>query len=144
MFTNQGTQRVHFKEEEMKKLIIVLLMVVLTVGFAFAKDYEVKKKAGDFDVEVRIDKNPPVVGDNNILVEVKESGKVVTDAKVVIDYSMPAMPGMPAMNYKTDADLKGSVYKGTMNLSMSGPWNIAVKISKAGKTSTAKFSIDAR
>jgi hypothetical protein len=57
---------------------------------------------------------------------------------------MPAMPGMPAMNYKTDADLKGSVYKGTMNLSMSGPWNIAVKISKAGKTSTAKFSIDAR
>jgi len=144
MFTNQGTQRVHFKEEEMKKLIIVLLMVVLTVGLALAKDYEVKKKAGDFDVEVRIDKNPPVVGDNNILVEVKESGKVVTDAKVVIDYSMPAMPGMPAMNYKTDADLKGSVYKGTMNLSMSGPWNIAVKISKAGKTSTAKFSIDAR
>jgi hypothetical protein len=129
---------------KMKRLVIVVMMMILMGGLAIAKDYEVKKKAGDFDVEVRIDKNPPVVGDNNILVEVKESGKAVTDAKVVIDYSMPAMPGMPAMNYKTDADLKGSVYKGTMNLSMSGSWNIAVKITKAGKTSTAKFSIDAR
>lgn len=128
----------------MKRLIVVLLMVVLTGGIAVAKDYEVKKKAGDFDVEVRIDKNPPVVGDNNISVEVKESGKAVTDAKVVVDYSMPAMPGMPAMNYKTDAELKGSVYKAVMNLSMAGSWNIAVKITKAGKTSTAKFSIDAR
>lgn len=127
----------------MKKVIFALLMVVLAFGFAYAKDYEVKKKAGDFDVEVRIDKNPPVVGDNNISVEVKDaSGKNVTDAKVVIDYSMPAMPGMPAMNYKTDTGLKGHTYKATMNLSMSGPWNIAVKITKAGKTSTAKFSID--
>jgi len=135
---------VHHKENEMKRLVIVVMMMILMGGLAIAKDYEVKKKAGDFDVEVRIDKNPPVVGDNNILVEVKESGKAVTDAKVVIDYSMPAMPGMPAMNYKTDADLKGSVYKGTMNLSMSGSWNIAIKITKAGKTSTARFSIDAR
>lgn len=137
-------QRVHFKEEEMKKLITVLLMVFLTIGLAVAKDYEVKKKAGSFDVEVSIDRNPPVVGDNNIAIEVKESGKAVTDAKVVVDYSMPAMPGMPAMNYKTDAEFKGNGYKAVMNLSMSGSWNIAVKITKAGKTSTAKFSIDAR
>jgi len=26
----------------------------------FAKDYEVKKKAGEFDVVVTIDRNPPV------------------------------------------------------------------------------------
>lgn len=128
----------------MKRLVIALLMMGLMGGLAIAKDYEVKKKAGDFDVEVRIDKNPPVVGDNNIVVEVKESGKAVTDAKVLVDYSMPAMPGMPAMNYKTDAELKGSVYKAAMNLSMSGSWNIAIKITRAGKTSTAKFSIDAR
>jgi hypothetical protein len=128
----------------MKKIAIAVLMVVLAFGVALAKDYEVKKKAGDFDVEVRIDKNPPVVGDNNITIEVKESGKAVTDAKILVDYSMPAMPGMPAMNYKTDAELKGNVYKAVMNLSMSGSWNIAIKITKAGKTSTAKFSVDAR
>ncbi|MBI5847412.1 MAG: FixH family protein [Nitrospirae bacterium] len=128
----------------MKKILMGVLMVVLAFGVALAKDYEVKKKAGDFDVEVRIDKNPPVVGDNTIAIEVKQAGKAVADAKVLVDYSMPAMPGMPAMNYKTDAELKGNIYKATMNLSMSGPWNIAIKISKAGKTSTAKFSIDAR
>lgn len=132
------------KEAVMKKVLIGVLMVVLAFGVALAKDYEVKKKAGDFDVEVRIDRNPPVVGDNNITVEVKDAGKVVTDAKVVVDYSMPAMPGMPAMNYKADADLKGSVYKGTMNLSMSGSWNIAVKITRAGKTSSLKFTVDAK
>jgi hypothetical protein len=136
---------VHYKEIVMKKVLIGVLMVVLAFGVAMAKDYEVKKKAGDFDVEVRIDKNPPVVGDNNIAIEVRDAaGKNIVDAKVVVDYSMPAMPGMPAMNYKTDAELKSSVYKATMNLSMSGSWNIAVKITKAGKTSTAKFSIDAR
>ena len=129
----------------MKKMIVVLLMVVLMGGLAIAKDYEVKKKAGDFDVEMRIDKNPPVVGDNTITIAIKDAaGKQVTDATVVVDYSMPAMPGMPPMNYKTDAELKGDKYKGTMNLSMSGPWNIAVKIKKTGKTSTAKFTVDAK
>jgi len=133
------------KEDVMKKVLIGVLAVVLAFGVALAKDYEVKKKAGDFDVEVRIDKNPPVVGDNNIAIDVRDAaGKNVTDAKVVVDYSMPAMPGMPAMNYKTDAELKGNSYKAVMNLSMSGSWNIAIKITKAGKTSTAKFSIDAR
>jgi len=136
---------VHCKENEMKKMLITLMMTVLMGGFAIAKDYEVKKKAGDFDVEVRIDKNPPVVGDNTISIAIKDAaGKQVTDANVVVDYSMPAMPGMPPMNYKTDAELKGDKYKGTMNLSMSGPWNIAVKIKKTGKTSTAKFSLDVR
>jgi len=54
------------------------------------------------------------------------------------------MPGMPAMNYKADAELKGNEYKATMGLSMSGSWNIAVKITRAGKTSTMKFTVDAK
>jgi nitrogen fixation protein FixH len=129
----------------MKNLAVAFMMVALLFGIASAKDYEVKKKAGDLDVTARIDKNPPVVGDNNISVEISDaSGKPVTDAKVVVEYSMPAMPNMPAMNYKTDTELRGSAYKATMNLSMSGPWNIAIKISRAGKTSTAKFSFDIR
>jgi len=129
----------------MKKILIFSLMVLVLAGIAFAKDYEVSKKAGDYSVNAKIDRNPPVVGDNNISVEITEaSGKYVTDAKVVVDYSMPAMPGMPPMNYKTDAVLKGNAYRATMNLSMSGPWNIAIKITKAGKTSTAKFTVDAK
>ena len=129
----------------MKKIIVFAMVLLFIAGIAYAKDYEVKKKAGQFDVEMKIDKNPPVVGDNNLSIEIKDSsGKTVTDATVKVDYGMSAMPGMPAMNYKADAVLKGSEYKATMNLSMSGPWNIAVKITRAGQTSSAKFSIDAR
>lgn len=128
----------------MKKFVVFSFIFLLIAGIAYAKDYEVKKKAGGYDIEIKIDKNPPVVGDNNIKVEVKDSaGKYVTDAKVRVEYSMPAMPGMPPMNYKTDAELKGNEYKARMNLSMSGPWNIAVKITRAGKTTTVKFNVDA-
>lgn len=128
----------------MKRLIVFGLILLLAAGIAYAKDYEVKKKAGEYNVEVKIDKNPPVVGDNNITVEVKDAaGKYVTDAKVKVEYSMPAMPGMPAMNYKTDTEFKGNEYKAKMNLSMAGSWNIAVKITRAGKTSTVKFNVDA-
>jgi hypothetical protein len=51
---------------------------------------------------------------------------------------------MPPMNYKTDAELKGNEYTAKMNLSMSGPWNIELKITRAGKTSAMKFTVDAK
>ncbi len=130
----------------MKKLCAVVAVAMLFISsIAHAKDYEVNKKAGEYDVMVRIDKNPPVVGDNNMKIEIKDaSGKYVTDAKVKVEYSMPAMPGMPAMNYKTDTELKGNEYRAKMNLSMSGSWNIAVKVTRAAKTSTMKFTVDAK
>ncbi len=129
----------------MKKLVVFALILLLIAGIAYAKDYEVKKKTGEYDVTVKIDRNPPVVGDNNITVEIKDaSGKHVADAKVKVEYSMPAMPGMPPMNYKADAALSGNEYKTKMNLSMSGAWNVAVKITKGGKTATVKFNVDAR
>lgn len=130
----------------MKRLILVVMAAMLLVaGGAFAKDYTVAKKAGEFDVVVTIDRNPPVVGNNNVAVSVRDAaGKAVTDAKVTVDYSMPAMPGMPPMNYKANAALSGSEYKAVMNLSMSGAWNVAVKISRGGKIAAVKFNIDAQ
>ncbi len=133
----------------MKKVMTVFAALMLTLSWGlpapvYAKDLVIEKKAGDYSVEVKIDKNPPIAGENGIEVEIKDaSGKYVTDAKVVIEYSMPAMPGMPPMNYKTEAGLKGYEYKAEMNLSMRGQWNIAVKITRLGKTETAKFNIDA-
>jgi len=129
----------------MKKIIAVVAVVVLAAGVAYAKNYEVAKKAGEFDVVVSIDKNPPVTGDNGVTVSVKDAGgKAVAGAKVIVDYSMPAMPGMPAMNYKADAVQKGDVYVANMNLSMAGPWNIVVKISAGGKSGSLKFTVDAK
>lgn len=129
----------------MKKLMVIAVVALLAAGVAYAKDYEVAKKAGEFDVVVKIDKNPPVTGDNGVTVSVKDAaGKAVKDAKVVVDYSMPGMPGMPPMNYKADAAPKGDVYGANMNLSMAGPWNITVKITAGGKSGSMKFTIDAK
>jgi nitrogen fixation protein FixH len=128
----------------MKNLAIILLTVFFMTGVAFAKNFEASKKAGEYDVTLNIDKNPPVVGDNAFTVSVKDaSGKPVTDAKVMIDYTMPAMPGMPAMNYKAETALKESAYTGNMNLSMSGAWNVVIKIIRADKTATARFNVEA-
>ena len=127
-----------------KNLALSILILVLTMGIAYAKGLEVKKKAGEYDVEVKIDKNPPIVGNNSIEIEVKKAGTPVTDAKVLINYYMPPMPRMAPMNYKTDAKLKKDKYKATMNFIMAGPWYIAIIINHEGKISTTKLNVDAQ
>ncbi len=85
----------------------VTILVVVTIGAAFAAS-TLTKQAGDYTVGLTMEKNPPVMGKNNVDVSVKDAaGAAVTDAKVVVEYSMPAMSGMPAMNYKANADVEG-------------------------------------
>jgi hypothetical protein len=128
----------------MKKIFFLLAVLGLLVGPVYGKDYEVSKKAEDYSVLIKIDKNPPVVGDNLMSLEIKDgSGKIVTEAKVKVDYAMPAMPGMPPMAYKAEAELKGKEYKARMNLSMAGPWNITVQITQGDKVRRTKFTVDA-
>ncbi len=129
----------------MKRLVMAAMAFFLLGGLAIAKDFEVTKKAGDYTVVVTIDKNPPTTGDNNLTVSIKDSaGADVADAKVSVEYSMPAMPGMPPMDYKTNTALAGKQYKTKVNFSMSGSWNMTVKIARGGKTAQAKFTVDAR
>jgi len=129
----------------MTKFFVFILTLFLIAGIAFARGYEAKKMAGEYEAELRIDRSPPVVGDNHIEIEVKDAwGNPVTDAKVLVNYYMPPMPRMAPMNYITDAKLKGEKYKAKMNFIMSGPWIIAIKINHGGKISTAKFNVDAQ
>ena len=94
-----------------------------------------KKKSGDYTLDIQIDKNPPVVGDNLMELTIKDAdGKAVTDAKVAVTYTMPPMSGMAPMNYKTDAVPKEGNYQATLKFSMSGSWNVEAKITRAGKT----------
>lgn len=129
----------------MKEMFLCVLSFLVMAAAAEAKDLEMKKKTGELEVKLTLKQNPPVVGNNDMTVEIRDpAGKPVTDAKVVVNYSMPAMPGMPPMNYKTDAALSGEQYHGRINLSMAGAWNIEVRITRAGKTSSAKFNVDAK
>jgi len=129
----------------MKKMVWLIVIVMLFAGLAEAKDYMLNKKAGDLAVTVRIDRNPPIVGINNLEIGLKDaSGREVTDALVTVDYGMAGMPGMPAMNYKANAPLRSGKYNAAMKLSMAGPWNVTVKINRQGKTVSTKFTVDAR
>ena len=124
---------------------LVVLLVVLVAGTVLAKENTVQKKAGDYSVEIKMDKDTPVVGSNNVEIVIKDkAGKAVTDAKVLVTASMPAMPLMPAMENKADAKLDGGKYKAKIDLSMCGSWNMSVRITQGGKTATAKWTVDAR
>jgi roadblock/LC7 domain-containing protein len=129
----------------MKRLVLAVMAGLLVAGTAWAKDYEVTKKAGDYTVVVKMDRNPPITGDNHLSVTIKDAaGAEVKDAKVAVEYTMAAMPGMPAVKVKTDTELKGSEYKAKLNFSMAGGWGIAVMINRGDKKAQAKFSIDVR
>jgi len=123
---------------------MVALTSLLFLAAAFSKDLELKKKVGDYQVEIKIDKNPPVIGDNKIEIQIKDtSDRVIKDAKVLVNYYMPPMPRMAPMNYKAEAKLKDEKYRAKMKFIMAGPWIIAVKFTREGKTLTAKFNVDA-
>jgi hypothetical protein len=129
----------------LSQFFIVLFVLLLFTDISFARDYRARKKTPNYSVEMSIDRNPPVVDKNRLTLDIRDSiGKDVADAKVLVNYYMPPMPGMPPMNYKTYAKLSGSSYVVTMDLIMSGPWNIIVKITRGGKTDTARFTIDVR
>ena len=127
----------------MKRFATALIILLLAAGLVYAKDYTVMKKAGSYTVEVKLDKNPPITGPNKMEISIKDDkGENVTDAAVVVEYVMPAMPGMPAMNYKAKAELNGSRYLANVNFSMSGAWAVNIKITRAGKTQAVKLNVD--
>ena len=117
----------------MRKFGMAVVVLLLMVGVAFAAN-TITKKAGDYTVAVTIDKNPPITGKNNVDVSVKDSmGMVVTDAKVVVDIPCLPCPACLPRTTRRNAELKGETYKAVIEPSMSGPWNMAIKISRGGK-----------
>lgn len=123
----------------------VLLIAIIGCSIAEAGAYKMRKKTAEYTVDMMIDRNPPIVAKNTLTLDIKDNGgNPVMDAKVLVNYYMPPMPGMPPMNYNAYAVLSGREYKAVMDLSMSGPWNIAIKITRAGRTVTVRLPIDVR
>ena len=120
------------------------MVFLVAVPAAYSKDLELAGKAGEFEVHARIDRNPPIVGNNHMELEIRDSKGRVTDANVMVNYYMPPMPRMAPMNYTAPAELKGEKYRLKMDLIMAGPWIIRVLITRDGKKATAKFNIDAQ
>jgi hypothetical protein len=137
---------------------LVVVLAVFVAGPVFAQGYNnqekkgvqgsqevqgLQEKAGDYLVDIKMDKGSPVVGANNIeIVVTDKGGKAVTDAKVLVTASMPAISGKPAVENKAEAKPDGGKYKAKIDLSKGGSWNMYVRVIQGGKTSTAKFTVD--
>jgi hypothetical protein len=122
----------------------VIIISALTVGISWG--YEAQKTTGDLTITISAGSYPLVKGDNELSVKVTDgSGKAVTDAKVTARFFMPPMPGMAPMSSKTDAMLKGDVYRFKANADMEGTWKTEVTVVRQGKSPvTATFNLDAR
>ncbi len=123
--------------------ILVLLIASIQTGTASGASLSLSKRAAEYEVAITLDRNPPILGINNLEVDIRGAdGSSVTDAAVLVNYYMPPMPRMAPMNYRVDAPFRGGKYRVAMNLIMEGPWVIVVKINHRGKTATAKFNVN--
>lgn len=133
----------------MKKLILIMVVMLVATGVALAKDVELKEKAGDYTVTAKFDKKP-FIGDNKLTVTVTDvSGRAVTDANVKVEYYMKERMSatrktveMPYHRAKVEAAAQEGGYRAEVDLYMAGPWHMEVKVTRNGKTSTAKFFIN--
>jgi hypothetical protein len=75
-------------------------------------------------------------------------GKPVTDAEVSVVLFMAPMPSMNMPAWRSEAKLSAAgpgVYRGTGNVTTSGPWEVTVRVTRDGQTlATQQFAMVAR
>ena len=129
----------------MKRIILILTVMFLSAGLAYGMDYEVTKKAGEYTVQVKIDRNPPIVGDNNMMIWLKDAaGKDVKGAIMTVDYSRHTMLWMFAKKYNSWAQPHENNYHAILTVPTRGLWDVIVNISHNGKNVSTKFTIDVK
>jgi len=90
-------------------------------------------RAGDFEIGVITDPKTPRVGDNRLIVEVRDAAGNPVSTAIDAFAEMPAMGAMPAM--RAPADLKETApgrYEGAMDLSMRGEWPLTMRFAPDG------------
>ncbi|MGC1507171.1 efflux RND transporter periplasmic adaptor subunit [Ketobacter sp.] len=87
-------------------------------------------QAGPFQVAVNVEPGTPQVGENRIVILVRDQfGKPVSGAMVRAVGEMPAMGAMPAMRAQADIqESTAGVYEGDFDLPMAGSWPLAVDV----------------
>lgn len=127
--------------------VVVLLLVVAAAGAGYlfissgeneapaaaATDDMPRYRAGRFEIGVITDPKTPRVGDNRLIVEVRDADGNPVSTEIDAYAEMPAMGAMPAM--RAPADLKETApgrYEGAMDLSMRGEWPLTMSFTPAG------------
>jgi hypothetical protein len=126
-------------------MVIVVVLLGISVPQAQGRDFTVRRKVDGYTLDIAINRNPPILGLNELRIEVKDpQGKPFAQMPVIVNYYMPPMPGMPPMNYTVNAAPRGAGYIVTMDLIMTGPWNIVIKAAVPGKQLRVTVPIDVR
>lgn len=127
----------------MKKILTILLTLALSAGLLQAAAFEKEAKFRTTKMHISSDK-PLSVGSNVLILDIRQKGEALKGANVSVKAFMPAMPGMPAMESKAEAkELGKGKYKVSVNLSMSGTWQLHIFITPAnGKKSRVKTSLN--
>ncbi len=94
------------------------------------------------DIALRMQPDPPKVGENTFEVTVKDDqGQPVADADVAIQFFMAGMPtmNMPAMRNEVKlSSAGGGLYRGAGEITMAGRWEATVVVSRQGQRLGAK------
>lgn len=99
------------------------------------------QKVGNLTVSIALSPYPPVgfQESNFAITLIDEQGKAISDASVVLDLTMPAMP-MPSNQVEAKYTDNG-LYQGTGRFTMRGLWRIEVIIQRGGEKQSAFFDV---
>jgi hypothetical protein len=125
--------------------VIIVLVILAISAPAHGRNFALTRNIDGYVIDVTINQNPPIVGKNDIRVEIKDpAGKYVGGALVTVNYFMPPMPSMPPMNFTIKALPRGPGYDATMVLIMKGPWNIVIRAGVGAKQLRMTVLVDVR
>ena len=124
----------------MKTIAKIFLIALLVVSTMQAAAFEKVAKSRSAKVLITSEK-PVTTGYNDFNIVIDEK---FANAAVSIKVFMPAMPGMPAMEFKADAkNLEDGKYEVKVNFAMSGTWQLHIFIMpKQGKKYRIKTSLN--
>lgn len=93
------------------------------------------KGKSNIKISFSTDPSPPESGKTTFKFKLNNPrGEPIMDAKVKFTILMPAMPGMSEMRSSADASHIGDgVYKGELNIPMSGSWSLLVEVLMPGE-----------
>jgi hypothetical protein len=129
----------------MKKAIWIMLVVLLVTGSAWANDFTLIKKADDLTVIIKIDKNPPVVGDNNMVIWLKDAASNdVKGAIMTVDYGKHTMFWIFERKYNSWAQPHENNYHAILKIPTQGSWDVTINITNKGNKVSTKFRIDVK
>ena len=125
----------------MKTLAKIFMIMILGISMLNGAGFEKVAKSRATKVVMSSEK-PLSTGSNTLYFQIKE--KKLQDSQVRLKIFMPAMPGMPEMKNELNAQSLGNgKFKVTVNLAMSGTWQVHIFITpKTGKKVRVKSSIN--